>query len=407
MTTAPDSGRLADTRRLRWAIPAMLALAGLGGGLWWGLSPGALQVQATQVIRAPAQVVLAVPAHTRLRDRYRVAAPLAGTLEAVALRAGERVAAGQALAWLQPDAAALVSLASRGEAEAAVAEAQRVLEQARRDVADADAARDRARADAQRAEVLYAQELIDRDQVEVGHARVMSGDAALREAQARREAAQARLDAARALLDLQRDGGGGRLPLEAPIDGVVLEAGAGPVRRVAAGEAILEIGDPTAVEVVAELLTGDALRVGPGTPVSVRVPGRKEMLDARVRRVEPGLLALTSPEGLAESRMAVLADLDPVDAARARLRGGAPLEARFALPSAPDTLAIPTDALVLENNRWAVWVVAGGKARLRRVEPGIRGDPLTTLRGGVAVGDRVVRRPGLALREGVRVRTRP
>lgn len=389
-------------RPLFWGL--LLAAAGLAA---WGFWPRPLAVEVVTLGRAPVQVTITEEARTRLRDRYLVSAPLPGTIARITLRPGDAVRAGEAVAVLSPGPAALLDSTSRAEAKAALDEASHLLEAATAEVEAADAERTRVRADAQRAEVLYAQRLVARSDVELGHARVISADAALRAAHARRDAAQARVEAARAVIDLQGTRGSPRqLALPSPIDGVVLRRLVESEGTVAAGQGLVEIGDPSAIEVVADLLTTDAMRIGPGTPVTLTRWGGEGTLGARVRRVEPGGFTKVSALGVEEQRVSVLADLDPAAAARAKLGDGFRLEAQFAILSEPNALAVPTAALFHDGPRWAVYVLQDGRARLRLLELGPMGEDVAAVRTGLNAGDRVVVYPGDAVREGLRIRAR-
>ena len=109
-------------------------------------------------------------------------------------------------------------------------------------------------------------------------------------------------------------------PVIAPVDGRILRIlhkSAGVVR---AGEPLLEVGDPGNLEVVVDLLSGDAVKVKTGDPVQVEQWGGAAALNGRVRRVEPFGFTKISALGVEEQR--VNAVIDPVVPATAWRRLG-------------------------------------------------------------------------------------
>lgn len=385
----------------------MLLLPQAIGLACWALWPQARPVDVAVVQGAPVHVVVSEPARARLRDRYLIGAPLAGVVDELPLRVGDAITAGQVVARLSPAGAAVMAGRHHDEVQATLERAHRQQAQAEAEVASAEAERTRVRADAQRAEVLFAQRLVDRARVEEGHARVISADVALRAALARRDAAHAEVEAARAVMALQALPGGARqLVLAAPAAGVVLRREANPGDAVDAGQVLLEVGQLGAIEVLADLRSTHALHLVPGEPVRLGGWDGAGELDARVRRVEPGGFSVVEASGLREQRVTVVADLDPAAATRARLAEGSRLQAQFSIDPGAEAVGVPPAALQRDGARWAVYVVVAGRARLRHVELGPVGKDLAAVYAGLSAGERVVLAPDATLRDGLRVRAR-
>lgn len=379
----------------------LLAVVAMAAWWWW---QAGVPIHVGKVQAPPLQVSVSEPARARMRDRYVVTAPLAG-IASPAVRAGESVRAGQAVARISPFAAPVDALAGASGEEAVLSRAEDRLGLAERRLAVADGDRSRVRADAQRAEVLYAQRLLGRDRVEAGHARVMSADADLRAALAQRDAAAAEVDAARAVLALRGlQGPARRLVLAAPAEGVVQRVMVGVDAPTSAGQPLLEIAAPGAVEVLAEIRSSHALLLAPGTPVRLSGWGGPGTLEARVRRVEPGGASVPDENGMREQRVTVIADLDPVAAARAKLAEGRSLRAQFLIDTGAAALGVPTAALRRDGGRWVAFVVSRGRVRLRHLETGPIGEDSAAVYAGVEAGEEVVLAPPPGLRDGERVR---
>ena len=129
------------------------------------------------------------------------------------------------------------------------------------------------------------------------------------------------------------------------------------------GDPLLEIGDPTELEIVADLLSTDAVRVRPGARAMIEEWGGHKALDARVRRVEPAGFTKISALGVEEQRVNVILDFtDPADA-WAALGDAYRVEVRIVEWEAPNVLKVPTSALFREGSEWAVYVVDNGHVR--------------------------------------------
>ena len=75
---------------------AMLLTGGalVAGALVWAFRPQPIAVDLSQVTRGDLRVTIDEEGMTRVRDRYVVAAPVAGRLQRIALRPGDPVSAG-------------------------------------------------------------------------------------------------------------------------------------------------------------------------------------------------------------------------------------------------------------------------------------------------------------------------
>jgi HlyD family secretion protein len=375
----------------------------------WGFWPRAAPVEVAQVVRGPLSVTFTEEGRTRLRDRYLVSAPLDGVVERITLEPGDAVAAGKQVALLRPANAALFDPSSRTEAEARWRAADDDLDAAVAATAAAVALRDRLDAARRRAESLARQKLIASDQLDEARAQSTAAAANVRSAQARAQAARIRRDSAKAVLALQGSASrtqGSRLPLLSPIDGRVIRRFIESESPVRAGQSLLELGDPRALEVIVEALTSDAVRVAPGTGVRLLRWGGSAPLEGTVQTIEPGGFTKISALGVEEQRVLVVVALP--DASRYPTLGdGFRVEAEFRVWHAEDVLSIPVAALFRDGDEWATYAVEQGRARLRRVRIGQMGDAAAEVRGGLAQGAQVVLYPDDSLHDGMRVRPSP
>ena len=107
-------------RKLRYAILAGVVVAALAAAL----RPRPVRVEKAAVTRGPLTVTVDEEGRTRVRERFVVAAPVAGRLQRIGLHEGDAVEAGDVIARLAP--APLDSrLVGQGEARLRAAEAAR------------------------------------------------------------------------------------------------------------------------------------------------------------------------------------------------------------------------------------------------------------------------------------------
>jgi HlyD family secretion protein len=387
-------------RQLFWLLLAVVV-----GIAAWGFWPRALPVETARIARGPLTVSFNEEARTRLHDRWMVSAPLPGVVERIVLRPGDAVAAGQTVAVLVPARASLFDPMRRADAQARVSSAMQAEAAASAAIVAAEAERTRSRAELRRASALAADRLIARADLDAVRAGAASAEAVLRSARAQREAARIERDAARAVLALQgAPGGDARVALPAPVAGRVVRRLVESATTVQAGQPLLEVGDPQAIEVIAEVLTTDAVRLSPGTPVQLTRWGGDASLRGRVETVEPGGFTKVSALGVEEQRVLVVMTLQEPASARIRLGDGFRLEAEFIVWQSPDALSVPTAALFRDGTRWAVYAIEKGRARLRQVTLGRMGDDAAELKAGLREDDQVILYPGDTVRDGRRVR---
>ena len=187
--------------------------------------------------------------------------------------------------------------------------------------------------------------------------------------------------------------------VRAPVTGRVLRVLEESERVVYAGTPLLELSNTSKVEVVADALSTDAVKIRPGTPVLVEDWGGDAPLQARVRLVEPSAFTKVSALGVEEQRVNVVADfMDPV----VPLGDGYRVEARFIIWDG-EALKVPSGALFRRGEAWSVFRLEGGRAVCREVETGQRNESEVEIKSGLGEGDRVVLHPPNDLEDGARV----
>ena len=189
--------------------------------------------------------------------------------------------------------------------------------------------------------------------------------------------------------------------LRAPSDGVVLSISTISEHPVQAGAPLLSVGDPTDLEIVADLLSSDAVRIGPGTRAIVERWGGPDPLEATLTRIEPAAETRVSALGIEEQRVDAIFDIETPAEDRPGLGHGFAVFLRIVEWESDDALQVPLGALFRRNSHWAVFVVEGGVARERVVTLGQRGAREAEILDGLEEGDQIVTHPSDAVADGV------
>jgi HlyD family secretion protein len=345
------------------------------------------RVTATPVERRDVARTLVLTGRARPAARSRLGSPVAGTVREVLVREGDRVRAGQLLVRLDEGQ----SLAALAEAEAALAQA---TARAHAAVEQAELVYRQAARDLERTRALFARGAVSARDLEVADRAASAARADLAAAEARTgttgplaEVARARaaVEAARARIRDAR--------VTAPAEATVLVRAVEPGDAVTPGRVLLELA-----------LAG---------PAELEADAREENLAA----LRPGASAVASADAFPDSAFAAtIAWISPVVD-----RAQGTVAVRFAVPAPPPylrpdmTVSINVDAerragalvvprgLVHDLDGPTAWVTVAddGRAVRREVQPGIVGDSLVEVIGGLVADDRVL---PLDVEPGTRVR---
>ena len=409
---APDEvARRARERRrsrMRAVRRALVGLVVLGATVATVLvlRPRAVPVDVATAVRGPLVVVIEETGIARVKDRYVVSAPVAGSVARQLREAGDAVREGEVVADIAPSLSPLLDARTRSEAQARLSAAVSALGQAQAQHGRAAVADHLARDELARARSLatggsLAARELDRAEFD---ARMRAQELSSADFAVKVAAEQVR--EARAALGGGREAGDRHIDVLAPASGRVLRVLQKSEGVVPAGTPLLEVGNPEVLELVVDLLTTDAVRVQPGTAVTIQGWGGDRPLAARVRRIEPSAFTKLSALGVDEQRVNVIAALSNPRADWAALGDGFRIEARFVLWEGADVLKVPQGAAFRHGDGWAVFRVASGKARLTPVKVGHRGETEVEILEGLDRGAVVAVHPGDRVKDGERVEAR-
>lgn len=399
-------------KRWLWVI-GLAAVAGVG--IWWGMRPQPVPVETLALTAKPLRVTVEEEGKTRLRSRYVISAPVAGYMARLPLKAGDAVKSGAVITMLEPPRPAVLDARSRDQGKARLAAAERALQ-----VAQSRVATQAEQVRLAKAEWEFARQQSERDgrlrktgdvaatrlertvaDLRRAEATVAAAERGLATTEAEVEAAKAEVVSARAALrDTAGAATGERVPVVAPTGGRVIRLIRESEGVVTPGEALVEIGDARAIEVVVEVLSADAVKITPGMKVLLDRWGGSTVLEARVRMVEPGGFTKISALGVEEQRVRVVADLVSPEGEWAALGDGYRVEAAFVLWEGEKVLQAPANAVFRVGEKWSVFVVEGGVARRREVTVGHRSGVAAEITGGLKEGDVVILHPDETVAEG-------
>jgi RND family efflux transporter MFP subunit len=383
--------------RWPWIVGAVVLVLLLAGGAGWMLlAHRAITVQTTPAVSlakdSEAGAVLQATGYVTARRQATVSAQITGTLTAVLIEEGDHVSQGQVLARLDDSAykAALdTAKAQAAAAHALVAQYQAQLAQNTRDAA--------------RLQSLVGSGLVSRQAAEQANTLVGTARAQLLSQQKQAASADAQVTQAQVNFDY--------CVVRAPFAGVITTKDA-------------QVG-----EIISPFSAGGGFtRTGVGTIVDMdSLEVDVDVNEAYIGRVKPGMPAEAVLDAYPDWKIPahVIAIVPTADRGKATIKVRVALERKDVrivpdmgvrvsfLEQKPDTttqapqgVLVPATAIVLRDGRSVVFVVDGGKAQQRAVDPAAQayGD-LRLLPAAVQPGDSVVVSPPKDLHNGSAVQT--
>ena len=400
-----------------WFGAAAVVLT-LGLALAWAFAPRPVEVELAPVTQGRFETTIDDDGKTRLAERYVVSAPLAGRLARITLR----------------------------ELGARVESAQDNVQRTATRIARAQVSLEQAKNDARRSEQLAQQGFIARTKLDSDRLNTQAAEREVEAAGAERRIAGHDLEQARAALGavrpqapalgavrpqtpalgaLRPSAGAGTqrgFAVRAPVAGRVLRVLQVSEGIVALGTPLLELGDTRRLEIVAELLTTDALAAQPGSRVMIERWGGPKTLEGRVRSVEPGAFTKVSALGVEEQRVRVLIDISSPLPEWQALGDGYRVSVRIVTLSQDQAVQVPVSAVFplpgaaagaagADTNggsapSFAVFVNEAGRAKQVPVALAARNGSAAWIKSGLTMGQQVIVYPPATVRDGVRVAAR-
>lgn len=377
--------------------------------LIWGFWPQPVFIEAIEAKRAPLTITIEEEGRSRVVDRYIISAPIDGVACRQQLDVGDEVTQGQVLLGITPLESQVLDPRSRAQTKAQVAAADSALHAAEQQAEAAEASAKLAVIEHERLKPLVEKGVISTDAYDKTATQVQTTAAAQRSADFQVEVARYELQAATTVLEYtaaDRGEPAERLPVVSPIDGRVLKVTReceGPVRT---GDLLLEVGDPTVLEVEVDVLSADAVKIKPGMKVLFERWGGEAPLEGIVRIIEPVGFLKISALGVEEQRVWIISDFTSPAEQWQRVGDGYRVEAKFILWHEDDVLQVPASSLFRYKDGWAVFAVENNHAKRRVVKVGQRNGLTAQILEGINEGEQVVNHPSDDVEDSRRVKQR-
>ncbi len=408
--------RTTSPKRAAGAAVAVLAMI----MVFWFAWPRPVPVDIATVARGPMQVTVDDEGKTRVRHVYTVSAPIAGKVlrishppgaHDVSIHVGDEVVADETVvAVMQPTVPSFLDVRSREELQAAVAAADAAITLSEAEIRRTEVALEFARDELKRAQALSRTGTIAARALEKAQVDVATNEAALASAKAQLGVRRSeRTSVAARLIDPSSVNPQADrhccINIKAPVTGRVLKITQDSEAAVPAGAPLLDIGDPLDLEVVADLLSTDAVQIRAGYSVNIDGWGGSS-IRGRVTRVDPAGFLKVSALGIEEQRVRTTIDLVDPSETWAPLGHDYRVIVHVTVWAGKDVLTIPVGSLFRKVNDWAVYSVKSGRARTTVVQIGHRNAQTAEVLSGLSPGDRVVLHPSDRVREGSSVAQR-
>ena len=344
-------------------------------------------------------------ARTTLPRVYRITMPFNGRVEPIILQEGSSVKKGDVVARLDTD-----NLETELTQYNEVVEAfEKSVQSARVRVGASKTVEEYSKWVYEAVKTLYPDKLVSEQDVKESAKEALEDQAISMEDQLTYYAMNA-LDYAIKLLPIYSKRDLDRSTLSSPIDGVVLKRYVENEIVLAAGDTLLDIGDPEALEVTTEILTEEAGEISPGDQVEIfGAAVGVSSISGTVKRIFPEGFTKISSLGVEEQRVKVKIAVDPDDLGKLRESGrnfGVEYRVRVRIYTAEkkDAVIIPRTALFRgAGGEWEAFVVKKGKARLVKMKLGLSNDREAEVTEGISAGDTVILAPATTLADGMGV----
>jgi HlyD family secretion protein len=356
-------------------------------------------------------------AKTRIRHIHTVSAPVTGKVlrishpfgeqGSISRHVGDQVTANETVvAIMQPTAPGFLDLRMREELQAAAAAAEAAVKLAEAEVRRIEAALQFARTELNRAQALARTDAISAKALDKAKFEVDTSEAALASAQAQldvrrneRASVAARLiDPAAVPPSLNSADAACCIRIRSPVSGRILKITQESEAVVPAGTPLIDIGDPLDLEVVADLLSTDAVQIATGSLVRIDGWGGPPV-QGRVTRVDPAGFLKVSALGIEEQRVRTTIDFVDPPEAWSRLGHDYRVIVHVTIWRSDSALRVPVSALFRKGDDWAVFAVRDGRARTTPVKIGQRNNRMAEVLSGLAESDRVVLHPSDRIRD--------
>jgi HlyD family secretion protein len=388
--------------------------------LLWFAWPQPIAVDLATAATGPLEVTADDDGKTRVRHVYTVSAPVGGKVlrishpmgaQGASLHVGDQVTAGKTVvALMQPALPSFLDVRSHDQLEAEMIAADASIQQQEAEIRRLEAALEFARAEFQRAQTLARTQTISTQAFDRAKFEVASNEAALASARAQLDFRRnMRASLAARLIDPTNlappKDPACCVTVLAPASGRVLKIIQDSEVVVLPGAPLIDIGDPNDLEVVADLLSSDAVQIKVDAPVRIDGWGGPP-IRGKVTRVDPAGFLKVSALGIEEQRVRVTIDFTDPPELWSRLGHDYRVIVHATIWSGDSVLTVPVSALFRKGEDWAVFVVDDGSARLTAVKVGHRNNRMAEIQEGLAAGQQVVLHPSDRIADGVRVARR-
>lgn len=450
----PEAKFLKPTSRpWKKQMPWVLLGLGLTTVTVLALRPVPISVELGAVTPGDLTVSINAEGQTRVKNPFIVAAPVTGRLSRIDREVGDSIQAGERLATLDPlplttqvkTAQAQLSelnaqlagvetqrpkLASLSMAQANIRAAEAAKEEVEARISEAKAALAQSKLDRDRAQSLFADGVIPRQQRESAELLVIQNQQGLEVLYRQQEKAIAEIKSAQesyqVLLAEREDpdylkqvykaqinaveaeltnlaNEVSQTQVYAPISGKVLRLEQESARFVQAGMPLLEIGNPRDLELVIDVLSTDAVKIKPGNTIILEQWGGDEPLLGQVKYIEPAAFTEISALGVDEQRVNVVGTiLSPNITLGSNYR----VEAKINIWEGKNVLKVPVSALYRCQESWCVFVEQMGKAQQRSIAIAQRNESEAVVLKGLSSNEKVILHPAETIQSGTRVQAR-
>lgn len=390
-----------------WAFLAIIVIAAIA----FSFIPRPIPVDLITAAKAPFVVSIAEEGETRVRDVFKLSAPVTGRNQRVELSVGDHVEADKTvITRIEPIDPSFLDVRSQRQAvaEMQAAEAQRTYAAAELESAKVNL--EFAKAELERAQRLQKINTVSLRTLEMADRNFKTQLAAVKVAEAALQMRDFNLERTRAQLispeeAVSQRGNRDDLPIFSPVSGRILQVFHESEGVVQAGTLLVEIGDPRDLEIQVDLLSSDAVRVEEGQRVEISNWGGAGDLSGIVTRTEPFGFKKISALGIEEQRVNIIISLTSPPDQWQRLGHGYQLDTRI-ITWEGDVLQLPLTALFRVGDRWAIFVESNGIATRRFVEIGERNDLNAEITANLSEGEHVISHPNNRITEGVSVAAR-